>query len=70
METKNIIIGKLEKRISKEKGSTYYCINVYAKHLKSGEVRCLNKGKPIYVDSERLETLLDSYGLEITDVSN
>lgn len=67
-DEKNVIIGKLERRVSKAKGTIYYCINCYAKD-KNGNLKCITKGKPFYVDSDKLELLTEIYGLVPFDVT-
>lgn len=63
----NVMVGKLERRVSKKDGKIYYCINVYCKN-KKGEVKCVSAGKAIYVDSDKLELLQEVYGLTPVDV--
>lgn len=65
-DVKNVIVGKLERRVSKKTGSIYYCIDVYAKN-KNGELKSISGGKPIYVDSEKLELLTEVYNLVPVD---
>ena len=67
MDEKNIIVGKLERRVSKKDGKIYYCINSYCKN-KKGELKCITAGRAVYVDSDKLELLEEVYGLVPVDV--
>lgn len=64
----NVIVAKLERRVSKKDGKIYYCINCYAKN-KKGEVKCISSGKAIYVDNDKLELLQEIYGIVPVDVA-
>lgn len=62
----NVMLAKLERRVSKKSGSIYYCIEVYAKN-KKGEIKSVSGGKPIYVDSDKLDLLTEVYGITPVD---
>lgn len=68
MEDKNFIVGKLEKRISKKTGNPYYVIDVYAKNPKSGEVKSISGGKPIFLNEDRVQLLTELYNIPVLEV--
>lgn len=64
MEDKNLIVGKLEKRISKKTGNPYYVIDVYAKNP-NGDVKSISGGKPIFLSEDRVQLLTELYNIPI-----
>ena len=63
-----IILGKLERRVSQKKGTTYTCIHVYAKNSK-GELKDITGQQPIYIDSDKLELLTQLYNIPLVDMT-
>lgn len=65
---KGLIIGKLERRISKKTGQPYNCIHVYTTNTK-GEIKDITGRQPIYCDDDKTSLLNETYGIPLIDMT-
>ena len=63
-----VMIAKLEKRVSKTKGTEYFCINVYAKD-KNGNIELVSNKGNIYVDADKKDILEIKFGITPVDLT-
>ena len=64
----DLMIAKLEKRISKKSGNAYYCINVYAKD-KNGEIQLISNQGGVFVNDDKKDILELKFGITPIDMT-
>lgn len=64
----DLMVAKLEKRISKKSNNVYYCINVYAKD-KNGNIQLISNKGGIFVDEDKKDILDLKFGITPIDMT-